>query len=247
MKKTDRYSDVKDRMIELFKLHKQRLGYRSMQDNLRANGIKINHKTVLKLMKQLNLKCKVRRKKYKSYKGEIGKAAPNILQRQFTAEKPFEKLVTDVTEFKICDTKVYLSPIMDLHNREILSYSINTSPNMFQIKEMLNDIFIKLPKKAKPILHSDQGWQYQQKTYHQLLKKHNMLQSMSRKGNCLDNCCIENFFGQLKSEMYYGEKFESVNAFIDELHNYIYYHNNLRLSRKLKGLTPVMFRINPNN
>jgi len=202
MSRQDKYSEIKETMKELFAFHRQRLGYRSMQDHLRLKGIKINHKTVLKLMRQLKLICKIRRKKYKSYKGEVGKIAPNILQRQFTTEKPFKKLVTDITEFKIYDTKVYLSPIMDLYNKEILSYSISTSPNMWQIREMLDNVFKVIPKEANPILHSDQGWQYQQKAYQQLLKKHNIIQSMSRRGNCLDNCCIENFFGQLKSEMY---------------------------------------------
>ena len=229
-------------MRNLFEQHKQRLGYRSMQDQLKLQNIGINHKTVLKLMKELQLVCKVKRKKYKSFKGEIGKIAPNILQRQFKATKPFEKLVTDVTEFKIAETKVYLSPVMDLFNREIISYSISTSPNMQQIREMLKGTFEKLPKKLTPLLHSDQGWQYQQKEYQRLLREHNITQSMSRRGNCLDNSCMENFFGQLKSEMFYGETYKSVNTFINELHSYIHYHNNQRTSRKLKGLTPALYK-----
>lgn len=144
-------------MQELFEKHKQRLEYRSMQDQLRLQNIGINHKTILRLMKELRLVCKVKRKKYKSFKGEVGKIVPNILQRQFKASKPFEKLVTDVTEFKIAETKVYLSPVMDLYNREILSYSISTSPNMRQIREMLEGAFEKLPYNAVPLLHSDQG------------------------------------------------------------------------------------------
>lgn len=157
-------------------------------------------------MQELGIKGKIRKSKYKSYKGEIGKVAPNVLNRNFIALQPFEKLTTDVTEFNINDIKVYLSPIMDLFNREIISYNISTSPNFYQTIDMLNGLFDKLPKKSTPILHSDQGWQYQMKEYQHLLKKHKIVQSMSRKGNCLDNSPMENFFGRLKVEMFFGEK-----------------------------------------
>lgn len=194
-------------------------------------------------MNSLNLKGKQRKnEKYHSYKGEVGKVADNILKRDFYAAKPFEKLTTDITEFKVCDDKVYLSPVMDLHNREIISYSISLSPNLFQIREMLNGLFDKLPADARPIFHSDRGWQYQHAEYQQLLTEHHITQSMSRKGNCMDNGAMENFFGRLKVEMYYGEKFESVNAFIDELKAYIDYYNNERISLKLKGMSPVQYR-----
>ena len=178
-------------------------------------------------MKSLNLKGKQRKnEKYHSYKGEVGKIAENLLQRDFTAEQPFEKLTTDVTQFNVCGEKVYLSPTLDLYNREIVSYSISLSPNLEQIREMLNGLFEKLPENARPLFHSDQGWQYQHAEYQRLLKEHNITQSMSRKGNCMDNGAMENFFGRLKVEMFYGEKFESVNAFIEKLHEYIYYYSN---------------------
>ena len=177
-------------------------------------------------MKSLDLKGKQRKNgKYRSYKGEVGKIANNLLDRDFYAATPFEKLTTDVTEFKVCDEKVYLSPVMDLFNREIISYSISLSPNLLQIHEMLNGLFDKLPADSRPIFHSDQGWQYQHAEYQRLLKEHNIIQSMSRKGNCMDNGAMENFFGRLKVEMFYGERFESVNAFIDELKKYIHYYN----------------------
>lgn len=192
-------------------------------------------------MKTLHLQAKQRRSKYKSYKGEVGKVAPNILKRNFEANKPFEKLTTDVTEFSVCEEKIYLSPIMDLYNREIISYNISRSPNFLQTKEMLNGLFEKLPNNARPILHSDQGWQYQMKEYQQLLSEHNVTQSMSRKGNCLDNSSMENFFGRLKVEMFYGEKFESVDTFIKALEEYIHYYNNERITTKLKT-SPVKYR-----
>ena len=194
-------------------------------------------------MKSLELKGKQRKNgKYHSYKGEVGKVADNLLKRNFTASKPFEKLATDITEFKVCDKKVYLSPVMDLFNREIISYSISLSPNLYQIREMLAGLFEKLPEGAEPVFHSDQGWQYQHCEYQKLLSEHNIIQSMSRKGNCLDNGAMENFFGRLKVEMFYGEKFESVNTFIEELKSYIDYYNNKRISVKLNGMSPVQYR-----
>ncbi|MBR3423890.1 MAG: IS3 family transposase [Clostridia bacterium] len=241
--KSDKYESVKQEIVKIFNEHKGRYGYRRVLVVMRNNGSRINHKTVQKLMKELGLKGKQRKNnQYHSYKGTVGKVADNILARDFHADKPFEKITTDVTQFNVCDDKVYLSPIMDLFNREIVSYSISLSPNLQQIREMLDGLFVKLPEDAKPLFHSDQGWQYQHAEYQRLLAEHNITQSMSRKGNCMDNGAMENFFGRLKVEMFYGEKFESVNAFIDELIRYIDYYNNERISTKLKGMSPVQFR-----
>ena len=209
---------------------------------LKQLGYVINHKTVLKLMNCLNIHGKQRRSKYKSYKGEVGKIATNILNREFEALEPFEKLSTDVTEFNVCDDKVYLAPIIDLYNNEVLSYAISLSPNFHQTREMLQGLFEKLPQKARPILHSDQGWQYQMKEFQRELQKHNITQSMSRKGNCLDNSVMENFFGRLKVEMFYGEKFETVDEFVHCLKEYISYWNNERISLTLNGMSPVQYR-----
>ncbi len=240
---TDKYGKEKQEILDIFNANKGRYGYRRILMVLRNNGYSINHKTVLKLMNSLGLKGKQRKNdKYHSYKGEVGKVADNLLKREFYAEKPFEKLTTDVTQFKVCDEKVYLSPVMDLFNREIVSYSISLSPNLEQVREMLNGLFEKLPDDATPIFHSDQGWQYQHAEYQRLLSEHNITQSMSRKGNCMDNGAMENFFGRLKVEMFYGEKFESVTAFIEELKGYIHYYNNERISMKLKGMSPAQYR-----
>lgn len=192
-------------------------------------------------MKVLKICGKQRKSKYKSYRGEVGKVALNILNREFNANSPYTKLTTDVTEFNVCNEKVYLSPVLDMFNNEILSYSISKSPNFQQTREMLCGLFKKLPKTATPLLHSDQGWQYQMKEFQRLLKEHNVTQSMSRKGNCLDNSIMENFFGRLKVEMFYGEKFESVTAFIEKLEEYIYFYNNKRISLKLK-MSPIQYR-----
>ncbi len=240
--KKDKYAVEKEEIQSIYLSSKNTYGYRRIELALRSKGYVINHKTVLKLMKSLNIQGKQRKSKYKSYKGEVGKVAPNILQRNFYTETPYTKLTTDVTEFNVCNEKVYLSPVLDMYNNEILSYSISLSPNFWQTREMLNNLFERLPKNSTPLLHSDQGWQYQMREFQSLLKEHNITQSMSRKGNCLDNSVMENFFGRLKVEMYYGEKFESVNAFIEKLKEYIYYYNNERISLKLKGMSPVKYR-----
>lgn len=209
---------------------------------LRQKGIQLNHKTVQRLMKSMGLQGKRRKSKYKSYRGEIGMIAQNMINRNFEASKPYEKLATDVTEFAVCDDKVYLSPVMDLHNNEILSYSVSLSPNFEQTREMLRGLFDKLPTNATPILHSDQGWQYQMREFQWQLKEHHITQSMSRKGNCLDNSVMENFFGRLKVEMFYGEKFQTVNEFVHCLKEYIHYWNNERISLTLNGMSPVKYR-----
>lgn len=194
-------------------------------------------------MKQLHLKCTVRLKKYKSYRGEVGKIAPNVLQRNFKADKPNEKWVTDVTEFSMFGKKLYLSPILDLYNGEIVSYNISDRPTFNQTTDMLEKAFLKIPDNTKLILHSDQGWQYQMKRYRIMLNKKGIIQSMSRKGNCLDNSVMENFFGLLKSELLYLQDFESLEHFKKELEEYIDYYNNKRIKCKLKGLSPVQYRI----
>ena len=203
----------------------------------------LNHKTVQRLMKELNLKSMVRMKKYSSYWGQVGKIAPNVLKRNFKADKPNEKWVTDVTEFSLFGEKLYLSPILDLFNGEIISYQIEKRPVFKMVTDMLDKAFNRLEDNDTPILHSDQGWHYQMRKYQQLLQEHKITQSMSRKGNCLDNAVMENFFGHLKSELLYLQEFDSMEHFIEELHEYIYYYNNERIKCKLKGLSPVQYRI----
>lgn len=228
---------------EIYHTNRGRYGYRRITLELRNRGYFINHKTVLKLMNQCNIKCQVRIRKYRSYKGEVGKVAPNVLQRNFKADRPNQKWVTDVTEFSLFGRKLYLSPILDLFNREIVSYNISESPTFHQTMDMLDKAFAKIPNDTKLVLHSDQGWQYQMKRYQYRLQKKGIIQSMSRKGNCLDNSVMENFFGLLKSELLYLQEFNSVEHFRIELENYIDYYNNKRIKCKLKGLSPVQYRI----
>ena len=149
-------------------------------------------------MKELGLVCRVRMKKYHSYKGEVGRIAPNLLNRDFHADKPNQKWVTDVTEFSLFGEKLYLSPILDLCSSDLVSYTISDRPVLSMVTNMLDKAFEKIPDGTNLVLHSDQGWQYQHKQYQRMLREKGIRQSMSRKGNCLDNAVIENFFGLLK-------------------------------------------------
>ena len=243
MKKPDKYADLKEMIIQIFKENKGRYGYRRITMELHNRGYIVNHKLVRKLMKICGLKCEIRRRKYRSYKGEIGKIADNILNMNFKADKPLRKLVTDVTEFKVKEQKVYLSPILDLYNGEIISYNISLHPDFQQTMDMLDKAFAIIPDDSGAILHSDQGWQYQMKRYQHRLKEKGIVQSMSRKGNCLDNSVMENFFGLLKTEMYYKHEFKSVEHLVKEIEEYIDYYNNKRIKSKLKELSPVQYRI----
>ena len=176
--------------------------------------------------------CRVRMKKYRSYKGNVGKIAPNLLNRDFHAEKPNQKWVTDVTEFSLFGEKLYLSPILDLHSNDLVSYTISDRPVLSMVTTMLNEAFAKIPDGTNLILHSDQGWQYQHKQYQRMLREKGIRQSMSRKGNLSDNAVIENFFGLLKSELLYLQEFQSMEHFKQELVEYLDYYNNRRIIGK---------------
>lgn len=220
-----------------------RYGYRRITMEMRNRGYIINHKTVQRLMKQLNLKCMVRIKKYRSYKGQVGEIAPNLINRNFHASAPNQKWTTDVTEFSLFGKKLYLSPILDMYNGEIISYTLNERPSLQSVLTMVDSAFARLPDDSGLIFHSDQGWQYQHKQYQKRLSDKGVIQSMSRKGNCLDNAIMENFFGLLKSELLYLREFKDIDEFISELEQYIFYYNNKRIKGKLKGLSPVDYRI----
>lgn len=197
---TDKYDDIRKRIGDIFEVHHKRYGYRRVYMQLLNEGYLINHKTVQKLMAEMHLKSKVLKVKYKSYKGEVGRIAPNVLNRDFKAEKPCQKWATDVTGFKIDDKKAYLSPIIDMFNGEIISYTISDHSDLKMVMSMINNAQSKINIAAGLVLHSDQGWHYQHKQYQKALKQSGIIQSMSRKGNCLDNAVMENFFGIMKSE-----------------------------------------------
>ena len=233
---------VKDMIYTIFHKHKGRYGYRRITLELRNEGRLINHKTVKKLMDELGLKSEVRKVKYRSYKGDVGKTAPNIINRNFTAERPYQKLATDVTQVTIEGRKAYLSPILDMCGGEVLSYVITDTPNLEMVITMLNRMYESVDLPEGVVLHSDQGWHYQHAAYQNSLKKHGIIQSMSRKGNCLDNAMMENFFGIMKSELLYPGKYTSMEVFIKDLKEYIDYYNNERIKLRLKGMSPVQYR-----
>jgi len=238
----DPYLAIKTQISAIYHRHKGRYGYRRVHLELGNQQRYLDPKTVQKLMGQLGLKSTVRPKRYQSYKGSVGKAAPNLLERNFVAKAPNQKWVTDVTEFNIKGERVYLSPILDLYNQEIISYEIADRPQIAMVSTMLTKAFKRLTQTEKPMLHSDQGWQYQMGLYQRALYKQGITQSMSRKGNCLDNAVMENWFGIMKTEFFYQKKFDDVQSFKTELKEYIHYYNHDRIKQKLKGLSPVQYR-----
>lgn len=250
--------EIMNIIIDIFYTHKKRYGYRRIVLELANRGYEVNHKKVKRLMSIMGLYALTPKAKYKSYKGDMNGTVKNkllnkivdedkhktVYERDFSTNNCNEKWTTDVSEFHIGPGKLYLSPIMDMHNREIVSYNISTSPNFNQTLEMLNIAFNKYKNLENLILHSDQGWQYQMIQYHSLLKEKGIIQSMSRKGNCLDNSPMENFFGKMKNEMFYGFEytFDSLDELKLAMEEYIEYYNTLRITTKLKGLTPVQYR-----
>ena len=244
--KPDKDQELKDEIQSIFIEHKGNYGYRRVHLELRNRGYLVNHKRVQRLMKVLNLQAKMRQKrKYSSHKGDVGKKAENLIQRQFEGSKTMEKCYTDVTEFAIpaSTQKLYLSPVLDGFNSEIIAYNLSTSPNLEQVKTMLEQAFTE-KHYENTILHSDQGWQYQHDSYHQFLESKVIQASMSRKGNSPDNGMMESFFGILKSEMFYGyeKSFHSLKQLEQAIVDYIDYYNNKRIKVKLKGLSPVQYR-----
>lgn len=239
----DKYCDVKEQIRAIYAQHKGRYGYRRITATLRSSGTLINHKTVQRLMEQLQLKSCVRIKKHRSFRGAVGRTAPNILKRDFKASRPNEKWVTDVTEFSVAGDKLYLSPILDLFNGEIVSYEIAKRPLFGMVTKMLASAIQRLEPCDTPILHSDQGWQYRLDKYRWHLEQRSITQSMSRRGNCLDNATMESFFGTLKSEFFYLAKFTSLEELKVGLEEYIRYYNVDRIKQRLDYLSPVAFRL----
>lgn len=238
----DKCAAIKAKIGAVYLRHKGRYGYRRITADLRRAGECVNHKKVQRLMQMLGLKSVVRVKKYRSYRGEVGRVAPNLLDRQFDAAGPGQKWVTDVTEFNVNGQKLYLSPVLDLYNGEIVAYETSKRPVFTLVSAMLKKAFRRLPTRGKPMLHSDQGWQYQQPAYRRMLTEKGLTQSMSRKANCLDNAAMESFFGTLKAEFFHLSRFDSIEQLQAGIQQYIHYYNHDRIKLKLKGLSPVQYR-----
>jgi len=238
----DPHAELKAAITTAFDASRRR-GHRVVHRALRKAGWRVAKKTVLKLMRELGLVCLIRRRRrYNSYQGEVGKIADNVLAREFTATGPNQKWVTDVTEFRINDRKVYLSAVMDLFNRQIISSAVSTSPNLELTNSSLRDALATLEPGQTPLVHSDQGFQYQHATWRCLLVQAGATQSMSRKANCHDNAVIESFFGHLKEEMFHHTRYLSVEAFTTALDDYITWFNTDREHTHCEGLSPVQYR-----
>lgn len=230
-------------------------GYRRICGELHNHGFIINKKKVQRIMQKLKLQVSTytrKSRKYSSYKGKVGKVAPNRIKRHFRTSIPYQKITTDTTEFKYYVTdsqgrllthKLYLDPFMDMYNGEIISYGISKTPSAENIMEALdNAIKLTASCQYRRTFHSDQGWAYQMKSYTNKLKEEGIFQSMSRKGNCHDNSVMENFFGLLKQEIYYGKTYYSYGELKQAIEDYIKYYNEKRIKERLGWLSPVQYR-----
>ena len=236
-----------DRAVEIFNRSPNGCGHRQIAMCLRAEeGAVIADKTVLKMMHEIGISCGIRREtdyhRYNSYRGVVGRTFDNVLGRDFSADGPWQKLGTDVTEFKQPWGKAYLAPAYDFGSKEIAAWSISRRPDMAQQAEMLDMLIAKMPEGAHPVMQSDMGWQYQHAGYCERLEEAGIVQSMSRKGNCIDNGATEQVFGHLKDEFFRGREFPDFETFKRELERYIEYWNTQRRQAGLKGLTPEEFR-----
>ena len=247
--KTDVVAERNAELLEVirtvFEQNKRRYGVRRVHQELVNRGFNVNHKRVQRLMHKEGLLGKRPKEKYHSYKGEVGKIADNVINRDFKAAEPLQKWTTDVSQFNFSWGKCYISPILDMNTNEIISYDLSLRPTLDQVKRMLEKAFEKFPNVTGLVFHSDQGWQYQHAYYINELKKHGIVQSMSRKGNCYDNCIMETFFGRMKNEMYYGyeKQYSSFEEFSKAVEEYIDYYNNKRIQAKTKWMPPVQYRI----
>ncbi|WP_444283565.1 IS3 family transposase [Granulicatella adiacens] len=228
----------------IFHENKGRYGVRRIYQELRRRGYVVNHKRIQRLMHINDLFGKRPKQKYHSYRGSVGKVADNIINRDFVAKRPLQKWSTDVSQFTFSWGKCFFSPILDMSTNEIISYDLSLSPDLEQIQRMLNRAFKKFPDVNGLILHSDQGWQYQHAFYQRSLNERGIIQSMSRKGNCYDNCIIETFFARMKNEMFYGFEMEysTFKEFQTAVKDYIDYYNNKRIQEKTKWMSPVQYR-----
>ena len=211
--------------------------------DLRAQGWNVGRKLVRKLMRLLGFQSKARpKRRYNSYQGEQGKIAENLLARHFDVDTPDTVYVSDVTEFRVEQGKLYLSPIMDLFDHSILSFTLASSPTTAFTNGSLAQALDSRDFGKKLLVHTDQGVQYQHQSWKNLLEEHGAVQSMSRKGNCYDNAVMENFFGHLKSEMFHGERFRDLEELKAEIEAYIDWYNTNRRQGRLKGMTPMEYR-----
>lgn len=246
---------ISDTMFKIREKHKD-FGYRRIWGELQKQGIKVNKKKVQRLVQKLGLQVTsftLKSRKYSSYKGKVGRISSNRINRRFCTSVPHQKITTDTTEFKYYEVdakgrmnikKLYVDPFMDMWNLEIISYGISHTPSVKSIMDALNEaISVTDDCKFRRIFHSDRGWAYQMKRYVFTLKEKKIFQSMSRKGNCYDNAVMENFFGIMKQEMYYGVVYYSYEELREAIKKYIQYYNEQRIKESLGWQSPVEYRM----
>lgn len=247
---------LENEILEIRKEHKD-FGYRRIQGELGNRRFKVNKKKVQRIVQKFGLQVTSfthKSRKYSSYKGKVGKVAPNRINRRFHTNIPHQKITTDTTEFKYYQVdekgnmsikKLFLDPFMDMCNSEIISFGISQRPSAESIMTALNEaINVTNDCPYRRTFHSDQGWAYQMKAYVRTLRENKIFQSMSRKGNCHDNSVMENFFGIMKQEMYYGKVYYSFDELKTAIEKYIKYYNEKRIKKKLGWLSPVSYRLN---
>ena len=240
---SDKHDELKAKIRAIYAQHRGLYGYRRITAAIRRDRRLVNHKTVQRLMSNMGMKSRVRPKKFRSYRGELGQVVPNSLNREFTAPQANQKWVTDVTEFGVAGKKLYLSPVMDLYNGEIVAYETSHRPDFSLVMNMLKKAARKCRGMDGPLLHSDQGWHYRMQPYKAALARYGMKQSMSRKGNCFDNAAMESFFATLKAEYFHLSDFENIEQLNAGLKSYINYYNRHRIKSKLGGMSPVEYRL----
>ena len=230
-------------------------GYRRICGELRKQGMEINKKRVQRIIQKYDMQVMSytrKSRRFSTYKGVVGRIAPNRVARRFNTNVPHQKITTDTTEFKYYEPdgkgkvvikKLYLDPFMDMWNLEILSYGVSDRPSSQSIMRALDEaITVTNDCRFRRTFHSDRGWAYQMNAYRHELKKNRIFQSMSRKGNCYDNAPMENFFGVMKQEMYYGQVYNSFNELKEAIDKYIRYYNEQRSKASLGYRSPVEYR-----
>ncbi len=242
IKQVDKDKILKELISKIFKKHKSRYGYRRISAELKKLSIIVNHKKIRRLMRELSLSKRPIKKSYKVFEGDENRSIPNILDRDFNTDGPNKKWATDITEFRVGSQKLFLSPIIDLYNLEIISYTLSENQSLKMVNTMLERALKQVKDTSELMIHSDQSWHYRHRIYQNILEEQGITQSMSRKGNCLDNAVIENFFGLLKKEMFYSRKFKSISDLKHEINCYISYYNKDRIKKKLNWLSPIDYR-----
>ena len=250
----DKDGALKEAILAIRREHPN-YGYRRIHAELRNGGHKVNKKRIQRICQELRIQVRSfgrKFRRYSSYKGIVGRIAPNRVNRRFKTNIVHQKITTDTTEFKYYEEdregklqvkKLYLDPYMDLYNLEIVSYKISSQPNKGSMLEALADAIEKTQDCCyRRTFHSDRGWAYQMPAYQNLLRQHGIFQSMSRKGNCYDNSPMENFFGILKQEIYYGQVYRSRKELTRAIAEFIQYYNEKRIKAQLNWRSPVQFR-----